>query len=105
VPILFRLDPDLVVQLRASGPGYQTRVNALLREAVFGRKPARAIARKAATAKKASKTTKTKRTHKLHSKASSTKLRLHGKPVIAHAHTRLRQRASPKRHLHTKARA
>jgi uncharacterized protein (DUF4415 family) len=36
VPIMFRLDPDLVAQLRASGPGYQTRVNALLREAVLG---------------------------------------------------------------------
>src|SRR6516225_2483352 len=51
VPILFRLDPDLVVQLRASGPGYQTRVNALLREAVLGPKTRKA--RKAAKATKA----------------------------------------------------
>jgi hypothetical protein len=36
VAIKFRLDPDLVAKLRASGPGYQTRVNAWLREAVFG---------------------------------------------------------------------
>src|SRR5262245_43181167 len=38
VAIKFRLDPDLVAKVRASGPGYQTRVNALLREAVFGTK-------------------------------------------------------------------
>ena len=57
VPILFRLDPDLVVQLRASGPGYQTRVNALLREAVLGPKT-RSKARKAAKATKAKPTRK-----------------------------------------------
>lgn len=31
VPVLLKLDPDLVDSLRASGPGWQTRVNALLR--------------------------------------------------------------------------
>ncbi len=29
-----RTDPDVLAKLRASGPGWQTRVNALLREAV-----------------------------------------------------------------------
>ena len=29
-----RTDPDVLEKLRASGPGWQTRVNALLREAV-----------------------------------------------------------------------
>ncbi len=29
-----RTDPDVLAALRASGPGWQTRVNALLREAV-----------------------------------------------------------------------
>jgi uncharacterized protein (DUF4415 family) len=38
VAIKFRLDPDLVAKLRASGPGYQTRVNAWLWESVFGTK-------------------------------------------------------------------
>jgi uncharacterized protein (DUF4415 family) len=35
-PVKIRLDPDLVAALRASGPGWQTRVNAALREAVLG---------------------------------------------------------------------
>ena len=30
-----RTDPDVLEKLRASGPGWQTRVNALLREAVL----------------------------------------------------------------------
>ena len=30
--VAIRLDPDLVVALRASGPGWQTRVNAALKE-------------------------------------------------------------------------
>jgi uncharacterized protein (DUF4415 family) len=51
VAIKFRLDPDLVAKLRASGPGYQTRVNAVLREVVFGstRKAARKARAKPAT--------------------------------------------------------
>jgi len=32
--ISLRVDPDIVAALRASGRGWQTRVNALLREAV-----------------------------------------------------------------------
>lgn len=32
--ITIRLDSDLVDQLRASGPGWQSRVNAILRKAV-----------------------------------------------------------------------
>jgi uncharacterized protein (DUF4415 family) len=37
-PVKIRLDPDLVASLRASGPGWQTRLNALLRKAVLGAK-------------------------------------------------------------------
>lgn len=32
VPVKIRLDPDLLVVLRATGPGWQTRVNRILRE-------------------------------------------------------------------------
>lgn len=32
--VSMRMDPDVLIKLRASGPGWQTRVNALLREAV-----------------------------------------------------------------------
>jgi uncharacterized protein (DUF4415 family) len=34
-PVKIRLDPDLVAALRASGPGWQTRLNAFLREALL----------------------------------------------------------------------
>jgi uncharacterized protein (DUF4415 family) len=33
--VKLRLDPDLLAALRASGTGWQTRVNAILREAVL----------------------------------------------------------------------
>jgi uncharacterized protein (DUF4415 family) len=33
-PVKLRLDPDVLAALRATGKGWQTRVNALLREAV-----------------------------------------------------------------------
>jgi uncharacterized protein (DUF4415 family) len=36
VPVKIRLDPDVLEALRASGPGWQTRVNELLREKVLG---------------------------------------------------------------------
>lgn len=32
VAVKLRLDPDLLVVLRATGPGWQTRVNRILRE-------------------------------------------------------------------------
>ncbi|MCV6595203.1 MAG: BrnA antitoxin family protein [Silicimonas sp.] len=35
VPISIRLDSDLVAELKASGPGWQSRVNAMLRRAVL----------------------------------------------------------------------
>lgn len=38
VPVKFRLDPDVVRALRASGPGWQSRVNAMLRELVLTHK-------------------------------------------------------------------
>lgn len=34
-PITIRLDADLVAQLKAEGPGYQTRINALLRKTML----------------------------------------------------------------------
>ena len=34
LPVKLRLDPDVLTALRATGRGWQTRVNALLREAV-----------------------------------------------------------------------
>jgi uncharacterized protein (DUF4415 family) len=34
VPVYIRLDPDLVEFFKADGPGYQTRINAALREHV-----------------------------------------------------------------------
>ena len=37
VPVTLRLDPDVVKALRASGPGWQTRTNALL--AKWAKKP------------------------------------------------------------------
>jgi uncharacterized protein (DUF4415 family) len=36
VPVSLRLDTDLVETLRAYGPGWQSRVNRLLRDAVLG---------------------------------------------------------------------
>jgi uncharacterized protein (DUF4415 family) len=33
--VKLRLDPDLLAALRASGAGWQTRVNAILREAIL----------------------------------------------------------------------
>ena len=35
--VTIRLDADVVARLRADGPGWQTRANAALREAVLGR--------------------------------------------------------------------
>lgn len=32
IPVKLRLDPDVVEVLRATGPGWQTRVNKMLRE-------------------------------------------------------------------------
>ena len=34
--VTIRLDADVVARLRADGPGWQTRANAVLREAVLG---------------------------------------------------------------------
>lgn len=36
--VKLRLDPDLLAALRASGAGWQTRVNAILREAILHHK-------------------------------------------------------------------
>jgi uncharacterized protein (DUF4415 family) len=41
LPVKIRLDPDVVAALRATGPGWHTRLNALLREVVLGEKTAR----------------------------------------------------------------
>jgi uncharacterized protein (DUF4415 family) len=58
VAIKFRLDPDLVAKLRASGPGYQTRVNAWLREAVFGTKRKARKAHEASVSRRVDKLTR-----------------------------------------------
>lgn len=34
VPVYIRLDPDIVAFFKAGGPGYQTRINAVLKEHV-----------------------------------------------------------------------
>jgi uncharacterized protein (DUF4415 family) len=39
IPVKLRIDPDLVAALRASGPGWHTRLNELIREAVQRAKP------------------------------------------------------------------
>ena len=36
VPVSLRLDPDVVAHFRATGRGWQTRINNTLRQAVFG---------------------------------------------------------------------
>jgi uncharacterized protein (DUF4415 family) len=43
-PVTLRLDADVLAWLKSEGPGYQTRVNALLREAMseHGAKPSHA---------------------------------------------------------------
>jgi len=33
-PVTIRLDADILAWLKAQGPGYQTRINALLRDAL-----------------------------------------------------------------------
>ena len=38
--VTIRLDADVVARLRADGPGWQTRANAALREAVLGKQEA-----------------------------------------------------------------
>jgi uncharacterized protein (DUF4415 family) len=39
IPVKLRIDGDLVAALRASGPGWHTRLNALIREAVQNARP------------------------------------------------------------------
>jgi uncharacterized protein (DUF4415 family) len=36
-PVTIRLDADVLAWIKRSGPGYQTRINALLRQAMHGR--------------------------------------------------------------------
>ena len=38
-PVTIRLDSDVVAWLKSAGPGYQTRINALLRRAMAGGRP------------------------------------------------------------------
>lgn len=49
-PITIRLDADVLAWLKRSGPGYQTRINGLLRQAMHG--PHNASPRKASRTKK-----------------------------------------------------
>ncbi|HLY60209.1 MAG TPA: BrnA antitoxin family protein [Terriglobia bacterium] len=37
--LTIRIDADVLAWLRAQGKGYQTRINAMLRAAMFGRNP------------------------------------------------------------------
>ena len=37
-PVTVRLDADIVAWLKSTGPGYQTRINALLRDSMLERK-------------------------------------------------------------------
>ena len=41
--VTMRLDADVVAWLKASGEGYQTRINAYLRELMYRRKPQRKV--------------------------------------------------------------
>lgn len=50
--VKIRLDRDLVDELRASGPGWQTRLNATMRDAVFGHSKGGQAARSPAVASK-----------------------------------------------------
>lgn len=43
-PVSIRLDPDLLVALKATGPGWQSRVNGFLRDAVLSEKRSRSKA-------------------------------------------------------------
>lgn len=43
-PVSIRLDPDLLIALKATGPGWQSRVNGLLRDAVLSEKRAKSKA-------------------------------------------------------------
>jgi uncharacterized protein (DUF4415 family) len=48
IPVLLRVDPDVLARFRASGPGWQTRMNAALRKAAgLPRESPRAAARRA----------------------------------------------------------
>ena len=42
--LTMRVDADVLEALKASGPGWQTRVNAMLRQAVLGGTPAAGLA-------------------------------------------------------------
>jgi uncharacterized protein (DUF4415 family) len=64
VHIGFRLAPDVVESVKASGPGYNARVEQALRKAGFGDKAvkmAKAISKKRAAAKQAAKSAVSKR--------------------------------------------
>lgn len=45
-PVTLRLDADVLAWLKSKGPGYQTRINALLREAMTNTPPAKLHPRK-----------------------------------------------------------
>jgi uncharacterized protein (DUF4415 family) len=45
-PVTLRLDADVIAWLKSKGPGYQTRINALLREAMTNTSAAKLHQRK-----------------------------------------------------------
>ena len=55
-----RIDPDVIAAFRAKGPGWQTRMNAVLRKAVIGR-PAGQARKKAVAGQAKRKRVKTSR--------------------------------------------
>lgn len=46
VPVTLRLDPDIVAWFKRGGPGYQSRINAVLRTFVDARKTERVAPRR-----------------------------------------------------------
>src|ERR1700730_5045939 len=59
VPVKFRIDPDVLAAYRASGPGWQTRMNNDLRKAVMRKAGAsKAMARKVMRVRRARKAAK-----------------------------------------------
>jgi uncharacterized protein (DUF4415 family) len=55
VAISIRLAPDVLAALKATGPGWQSRVSELLRKALRANAPERLTARRAPVAKRAAK--------------------------------------------------
>ena len=65
--VTIRLDADVVAWLKASGEGYQTRINAYLRELMYRRRPRRRVNEAAETGRvrqPLARRDRSKRTHR-----------------------------------------